>query len=159
MLGLKLNHVSKRGHRCSRSQISCNCNKEALSSYLVLMSSTGVLSLLKYGCKCWFIVQYSLPIFNHKGKNGYCENNDSLCWIYRVDAWTKLEETRPYIYIHGLVQVRCTSSALAMELCLSCTCPSICMYYGYKTQLHKRRVMLSRICVPMCLLLYYLHMT
>ena len=28
-------------------------------------------------------------------------------------------------YIDGLVQKRCNSSALAMELCLSCTNPSI----------------------------------
>ena len=34
---------------------------------------------------------------------------------------------RKYIYTHGLVQQRCNSSALAMELRLSCTNPMICV--------------------------------
>ena len=40
--------------------------------------------------------------------------------------WWKLTETSPPCYIDGLVQKRCNSSALAMELHLSCINPLIC---------------------------------
>ena len=43
-------------------------------------------------------------------------------YAYFIEKWSL---KHMYVYIDGLVQERCNSSALAMELRLSCTNPSI----------------------------------
>ena len=52
----------------------------------------------------------------------------SQCSMYEVSAMMRMDYYRLLIYhshIDGLVQERCNSNALAMELLLSCTNPSI----------------------------------
>ena len=44
---------------------------------------------------------------------------------YHIDGWVSARKTQLLAYIDGLVQEKCDSSALAMELRLSCTNPSI----------------------------------
>ena len=52
-------------------------------------------------------------------------------WIFLLETYLRKAHSAPMVIhlqlqIEGLVQERCNSSALAMELCLSCTNPSRC---------------------------------
>ena len=77
------------------------------------------------GCLLWIF-------FYHIIKELHCNNytillihDDVMTWIHFPDYWTWFRGNHQS-YIHGLMQERCNSSALAIELSISCTNPSTC---------------------------------
>ena len=73
-------------------------------------------------CQCWHVSRlYGLSFKCHHSKRAY------LWWADKPPHYTREE-----LYIDGLVQERRNSSALAMELRLSCTNPSIYTYLNLK---------------------------
>ena len=67
-------------------------------------------------------------IFLNSGERGHCEMSRSHCNIFcEVLVWCNLQNVLGHCdtHIDGLVQERCNSSVLAMELLLSCINPFI----------------------------------
>ena len=97
------------------------------------------------------------PLSFNEAPRNIQDNFDSYAKLVQVMAWCHLRHcvrksipnTKSILHftnINGLVQERYNSSALAMELCLSCTNPSICSIH-YKYQWMKDKVQKFYICL------------
>ena len=108
--GVSTKTILEKKWLCDNRDISC------VSSWQQLISSVPGIALSPHWCEincrlcvssCPWILQIT----------GYCWTSP-LCFI-------NCDPKDFGLYIDGLVQERCNSSLLAMDLCLSCTNPSI----------------------------------
>ena len=138
MLGLKLNHVSKRGWPTDWSHLAGNSHHGGMEPYHCEKTNPKVstvahfwnsptLSLLMAVTWCMW---HMTPFMWHPSLCGVSMVvADGLAPIWCLDIGNHHDDVGCLEYINGLVQERRNSSANALELRLSCTNLSIlCMF-------------------------------